>query len=216
MRVVALTSCMLMLSGCLTQNPAPVLLRGEEFFGKKDHGDIGYSLVKDNTADAHHSRTSKRRSAIIVDDIQETNVSGMNHKSSCDFSMPLDGRVVATQEPNGSEGLFCGDGVAIVTKSPATATAASGGKVLYVGKNLKLYGNLVILEHDKYTISMYYHLDTINAKIGDVVTREEALATTSPVKATQPHGDHFFCFAIRHNGKPVEPIQYLKKCKSGR
>ena len=218
MRVIAFSSCMLMLCGCLTQSPAPVLLKGEEFFGKKNQSEVSeYSLVKDNTVATPYSRVPRRRSTIIVDDIPENDVRGTVRTShGCDFSMPVDGKVVLTQGSNAPEELFCGDGITIVTKSQTSVTAASGGKILYVGKDLKLYGNLVILEHDKYTISMYYRLGTTSAKIGDTVTKGAALATVSPVKASQSNGDHFFCFAIRHNGKPVDPVQYLEKCQSDR
>ena len=218
MRVIAFTSCTLLLCGCLTQSPAPVLLKGEEFFGKKNQSEVSeYSLIRDNTAATQYSRPPKKRSTIIVDDIPENEFSSaVRTGHGCDFSMPMNGKVVSTQRASTTEELFCGDGIAIVTKSQASVTATSGGKILYVGKDLKLYGNLVILEHDKYTISMYYRLDTISAKIGDIVEKGAALATTSVIKASpQSSGNHFFCFAIRHNGKPVDPVQYLKKCQSG-
>lgn len=212
-RTVGFSACLLLLAGCLTQNPAPVVLRGEEFYGAKD-ADPRYRVVRDHSS-ASAASSKNKQGKVIVGDIYSTDTPSVAKEYvRCDFEMPLDSGVVASQRFTSTVGANCGDGAAIVVESPAQAVSSADGKVLYIGKGLQSYGNLVILEHDKYTITMYHHLDEINVKIGDVVMTGDALGTTSTISGhVQNQKGHFFCFAMKHNGKSVDPLRHIKECR---
>ncbi|QJC27309.1 M23 family metallopeptidase [Anaplasma platys] len=215
-RTVGFAACLLLLAGCLTQNPAPVLLRGEEFYGTKE-ADPRYRVVRDRGGPAT-AGSKTRQGKVIVGDIYSTDTPSLAKEHvRCDFEMPLDSEVLASQRFTSTAGANCGDGAAIVVDVPTQAVASSGGKVLYIGKGLQDYGNMVILEHDKYTITMYHHLDEISVKIGDTVFVGGALGTTSTVSGhVQNQKGHFFCFAMKHNGKSVDPLRHIKECRKGK
>lgn len=214
-RTVGFAACLLLLVGCFTQNPAPVLLRGEEFFGAKE-SDPRYRVVRDHGS-ATAAGTKTRQGQVIVGDIYSTDTPSVAKEHvRCDFEMPLARGVIASKRVSSTASANCGDGSAIVVDGPAQAVASSEGKVLYIGKDLQWYGNLVILEHDKYTITMYHHLDEVSVKIGDTVLTGDALGTASAISGNvQNQKGHFFCFAMKHNGKSVDPLRHIKECNKG-
>jgi septal ring factor EnvC (AmiA/AmiB activator) len=69
------------------------------------------------------------------------------------------------------------------------------------------YGNLVILDHGEGAYSLYGNLSSLSVARGD---RVEALG---PVGASgrNPSGNPSLYFELRVDGKPVDPLQWLKK-----
>jgi lipoprotein NlpD len=86
---------------------------------------------------------------------------------------------------------------------PIYATAA--GKVVYSGRGLRGYGNLIIIKHNSKFLSAYAHNKTILVSEGEWVKSGQKIAemgnTGSP--RTLLH------FEIRRNGQPINPLIYL-------
>ncbi|ASI47879.1 MAG: murein hydrolase activator EnvC [Anaplasma ovis] len=222
MRVVALILASFLLYGCFTQDPAPVSLRGEEFYGNRERDEnADYRLTRDYSDKGTATTTASKRK-LLVRDISTRGTPPSSAKlkqgpkpspsKGCEFDMPLDGGKVVESGADGGNGPYCNDGVAIFADGIAKVKAAGSGKVMYVGKGLRWYGSLVILEHNKYTISLYSYLHEVHVKIGDKVKKGQVIATITKSSQSADSG-YFFCFAIRRNGKPVNPVQYIKKCK---
>jgi septal ring factor EnvC (AmiA/AmiB activator) len=69
------------------------------------------------------------------------------------------------------------------------------------------YGNLVILDHGDGAFSLYGHLSSLGVARGD---RVDALATVG-TSGRNPSGNPALYFELRVDGKPVDPLQWLKK-----
>lgn len=73
---------------------------------------------------------------------------------------------------------------------------------------LKGYGNVVIIDHGDHYYTLYAHLQEMFRKKGDAVDTGDVIATlgdTGSLKGVRLH------FELRHHGKPVDPVKWLKK-----
>jgi murein hydrolase activator len=69
------------------------------------------------------------------------------------------------------------------------------------------YANLVIVEHGDGAYSLYGHLEALNVKRGDHVDPQTRIGASG----RNPNGNPALYFELRIDGKPVDPLQWLKK-----
>ncbi len=81
------------------------------------------------------------------------------------------------------------------------------GKVLY-SSWFKTYGNMIIIDHGKNYYTVYAHLEEIFKAKGDDVETGEVIATVGDTGSMT--GAKLY-FEVRHHGKPVNPLPWLKK-----
>jgi septal ring factor EnvC (AmiA/AmiB activator) len=102
-------------------------------------------------------------------------------------------------------------------RAPATngieITAAEGSRVLAIHEGTVAFadpftgfGNLVILDHGSRTFSVYANLLEISVKKGVRVERGQAVGAVGQ----SPTGPPGLYFELRIDGKPVDPLQWLK------
>ncbi|MBU2452136.1 MAG: M23 family metallopeptidase, partial [Proteobacteria bacterium] len=73
---------------------------------------------------------------------------------------------------------------------------------------LKGYGNLLIIDHGDNYYTLYAHVEEIFKQKGETVETGEVIATagdTGSIKGMCLH------FEVRHHGKPVNPMKWLRK-----
>ncbi len=87
----------------------------------------------------------------------------------------------------------------------AAVQAAADGEVVYSGRDLASYGNLVILRHEGNYLSAYSKVSEIFVKENQKVKAGDLIASVGKNDA----GSHEMHFEIRRNGEPVNPIDYL-------
>ncbi len=87
--------------------------------------------------------------------------------------------------------------------------AVSDGKVVYAGASLPGYGNLIILKHNDNQLSAYAYNKVIAVKEGQVVKAGQRIAQMGK----NDEGKPMLHFEIRQNGKPVNPLPFLKQEK---
>ncbi|MEM7259356.1 MAG: peptidoglycan DD-metalloendopeptidase family protein [Pseudomonadota bacterium] len=87
----------------------------------------------------------------------------------------------------------------------AGVQAAADGEVVYSGRDLASYGNLVILRHKDNYLSAYSKVSDIFVKENQKVKAGDLIAVVGDAVAegTELH------FEIRRNGEPVDPVEYL-------
>jgi len=87
----------------------------------------------------------------------------------------------------------------------ARVQAAADGEVVYSGRDLASYGNLVILRHEDNFLTAYSKVSDIFVKENQKVKAGEVIAAvgTDKTAGTELH------FEIRRNGEPVNPVEYL-------
>lgn len=90
-------------------------------------------------------------------------------------------------------------------RDPVYATAA--GKVVYSGDGLRGYGNLIIIKHNSSFLTAYADNSAVFVKSGDWVRAGQKIAEMGHAGSQRV----MLHFEIRYNGKPVNPLHYLKR-----
>lgn len=96
-------------------------------------------------------------------------------------------------------------GVDIAGSSGQAVRAAADGVVVYSGAGLVGYGELIIVKHNEAWLSAYGHNRKRLVNEGQSVKAGQQIAEMGSSGATRD----MLHFEIRHNGKPVDPLQYL-------
>ena len=113
------------------------------------------------------------------------------------FSWPTEGKVISTFDS-------ARKGIDIAGQLGQPIMSAGDGTVLYA-KNMRGYGNLVILDHNDGLVSAYAHNKNILVKEGQSVTKGQKIAEmgNSDSDSVKLH------FEIRQLGKAVDPMGLL-------
>ena len=117
------------------------------------------------------------------------------------WSWPTQGKVVAAFNEATNKGLD------ISGTAGQAVNAASGGKVIYSGSDLRGYGKLVIIKHNKTYLSVYAHNSKIIAKEGQIVVAGQKIAEMGNTDSNTIK----LHFEIRRLGKSVDPARYLNQ-----
>lgn len=113
------------------------------------------------------------------------------------FSWPAEGKVISAFDQTRK-------GIDIAGEAGQAIVAAGEGTVLYA-KNMRGYGNLIIVDHSDGLVSTYAHNKTILVKEGQNVAKGQRIAEmgNSDSDIVKLH------FEIRRLGKPVDPVGLL-------
>ena len=114
---------------------------------------------------------------------------------------PASGKVVMTYTT--SEGG--NKGIDIAGSRGQPVYAAGAGKVVYVGNQLRGYGNLVMIKHNEDYITAYAHNDKLLVNNGQSVKIGQKIATmgSSDADSVRLH------FQIRYRATAIDPLRYL-------
>lgn len=117
-----------------------------------------------------------------------------------DWGLPTKGKI-----KNGFNEGASAKGIDIEGTMGQDINAAGAGKVIYNGSDLRGYGNLVIVKHNKDYLSVYAHNSKILVKEGQSVIKGQKIAEmgSSGTDAVKLH------FEIRYQGKSVDPTKIL-------
>ena len=121
-------------------------------------------------------------------------------EDAVDWAWPTKGKVT-----NGFNEGASAKGIDIEGKLGQDINAAGAGKVIYNGSDLRGYGNLVIVKHNKDYLSVYAHNSKILVKEGQSVIKGQKIAEmgNSGTDIVKLH------FEIRYQGKSVDPTKFL-------
>lgn len=96
-------------------------------------------------------------------------------------------------------------GIDYAGKMGTDVTAVASGVVVWAGKRYG-YGNLVEINHGNGFTTRYAHSGQINVKMGDIVSKGQAIAQMgSTGRSTGPHVH----FEVLKNGQAVDPRNYI-------
>ncbi|MFN3471779.1 MAG: murein hydrolase activator EnvC family protein, partial [Aquificaceae bacterium] len=109
---------------------------------------------------------------------------------------PVDGKILKVQR-----------GIEIHTSCSAPVKAVDNGRVIYSGGDLQAYGNMVIIEHDRF-ISLYAYNEENLVRRGDRVSKGQVIARVG----RKNNGDECVLrFEIRNKeGIPLDPTEYIR------
>jgi len=98
------------------------------------------------------------------------------------------------------------NGVRIAADASTPVTAVHEGAVAYAA-TFTGFGKLVILDHGSATFSLYGYLADIDVVSGERVSQGQRLGSVG----TSLDGEPSLYFELRIDGRPVDPLQWLKR-----
>lgn len=115
---------------------------------------------------------------------------------------PARGKIVErfSWKPTGNKGID------IAGRLGSPVRASGPGVVVYSGDGVRGYGNLLIIKHNDSYLSAYAFNQRMLVKVGARVRANQPIATMGRNNA----GRVMLHFEIRRNGRPVDPMRYLK------
>lgn len=87
----------------------------------------------------------------------------------------------------------------------ADIPAANNGRVIFTGE-AGIYGNLAVIDHGLGVMSLYSHMETINIKAGEIVSKGQIIGKTGETGLA--FGDHLH-FGMLTGGVEVTPLEWL-------
>lgn len=102
------------------------------------------------------------------------------------------------------------DGIKIAARAGENVKCVEAGDVIYAGP-FRSYGNVVIVDHGKGFFSIYGFLHTIQAAVGDKLTRGGVLGTAGrDTQQSSGTGQYAVYFETRQGTTAVDPLDWLK------
>lgn len=161
---------------------------------------------------------SLRKAALQLDNqikaIQKGEVATFNEFSFLSYQgrllHPVKGKVISKYGParTGDYKSFTFQkGIDIKVERGEPVKSVFKGEIMFA-QWLKGYGNLLIVNHGDNYYTLYAHVEEIFKQKGETVETGEVIATagdTGSIKGTCLH------FEVRHHGKPVNPMKWLRK-----
>lgn len=120
------------------------------------------------------------------------------------FYRPVDGRVLANFGDNGMGQK--NDGINIAAPAGTSVKVAETGEVVYVGRAVPAYGNIILVKHEGGFVTAYGHLAETHVAKGQRIMRGQPIGTvgtTGNVAQPQLH------FEVRKGKNPENPADYI-------
>jgi len=124
--------------------------------------------------------------------------------------IPVEGEIISEfgSSASGNYKVFTFQkGIDIKVERGEPVKSVFKGEVMFA-QWLKGYGNLLIINHGDNYYTLYAHVEEIFKKEGEAVETGDVIATagdTGSIKGLCLH------FEVRHHGKPVDPMKWLRK-----
>lgn len=123
-----------------------------------------------------------------------------------DLDWPVDGRIVVPFGAPRVGSSVTQTGVEISAVEGASVRAVHGGTVTYADA-FTGYGYLVLIDHGNNAFSLYAYLGSLSVQKGDSVETHTVLGAAGRPPAG---GDARLYFEIRVDGRPADPVEWLK------
>ncbi|MFC1825912.1 murein hydrolase activator EnvC family protein [Thermodesulfobacteriota bacterium] len=125
------------------------------------------------------------------------------------LNMPVKGKITCFFGPYTNEKFGVVNfrsGVIIKAERGEPIRAVHNGRILYASW-LKGYGNMIIIDHGENYYTVYAHAEELFASKGNTIEKGEVVATVGDTGSLVGPGLHF---EVRHHGKPVNPLKWIK------
>ncbi|MEZ4524780.1 MAG: peptidoglycan DD-metalloendopeptidase family protein [Desulfobacterales bacterium] len=125
------------------------------------------------------------------------------------LNMPVKGKIVSFFGPYKNTEfnvMNFQSGIDIQTGMGEPIRSVEEGEVVFA-EWFKGYGNMIIIDHGDHFFTLYAHAQEMFKAKGDSVKKGEMIGTVGDSGSMNGPGLHF---EVRHHGKPVDPLKWLK------
>jgi septal ring factor EnvC (AmiA/AmiB activator) len=199
----------------LVKNTEKVRSKEADLAGKKAEKEALLSSVQNEKSSYEKMlKELKEASRRLLDVIRESEkdtyrakgFSGLRGK----LLWPVEGRIAipygSSKDPRFNTPVFK-SGIFIQTGDDVNAKAVYGGKVVFA-EWFKGYGRLMIVNHGGGYHTLYGSLSEIFSKVGDIINSGQVIGRVGDSGILDTPGLYF---EVRYKGKPLDPVQWLKK-----
>ncbi|MGM0570912.1 murein hydrolase activator EnvC family protein [Marinobacter sp.] len=123
------------------------------------------------------------------------------------LAWPAEGRLVAAFGGSMAQGHLRRNGILVNTEEEAEIKAVHYGRVVF-SNWLRGFGMMTIIDHGEGYMTLYGHSSSLLTSPGEWVRAGETIALAGRTGGTE---DPAVYFELRHNGKPQNPIGWLKR-----
>ena len=202
----------------LAKNTEKVKAKESEMGDRKREKELILSSVRNERA-SHQKMLAELKEAAqrLLDLIRESSKTDTYEAKGFgrlkgSLSWPSEGKVAipygSQKDPQFDTPVFR-NGVHIQTDASADARSVYAGKVIFA-EWFKGFGQLVIVNHGSGYHTLYGNLSEIFSRVGDIIKENQVIGKVGTSGILNAPGLYF---EIRYNGKPLDPIQWLKKKK---
>lgn len=141
--------------------------------------------------------------AKMVISSQPSSVSSLDAQNSdkLTWTWPINGKIM--KRPGGNP--LGPKGIDILGSNGQTVVAASSGTVIFSGKDERIFGHLVIIQHENDMMTAYANNESVNVREGDNIRVGDEIARVGRNR----EGQYALSFQIRRDGEAVDPLRYL-------
>ena len=147
----------------------------------------------------------------IIRDVPHKNISQLSFSAHKGLLIrPVKGKIISLYGPYKNPKYNITNfrsGIDIEADNGEPVRSVFKGRILY-SSWFKVYGNMIIIDHGKNFYTVYAHLEEAFKAKGDTVETGEVIATVGDTGSMT--GAKLY-FEVRHHGKPVNPLPWLKK-----
>jgi murein hydrolase activator len=125
------------------------------------------------------------------------------------LNLPVNGKIISSYGRHRDaefDVMSFRSGVLIRADRGEPIHAVANGTTLFADW-FKGYGNMLIIDHGDHYYTVYAHLEALFKARGDPVDADEVIATVGETATPAGPGLHF---EVRHYGKPVDPLAWLR------
>lgn len=129
--------------------------------------------------------------------------------ASKDYIWPLDKSITRISSyfgPRTLAGVSENHGAIDITAAYGSSIYASNSGKVIVAENHYSYGNYIVIDHGNGTSTLYAHMSSMIAKVGDNVVQGDIIGKVGSTGYSQ--GNHLH-FEVRVNGVRVDPLDYV-------
>ncbi len=170
----------LLLGGCFAKSPKQTVIVVEKSY---------------NLENINHQRLQKSN---IAQPKKLTKKNVVKHKKiqkkSANWITPVNAKIKKGYSKNNS-------GLIFNTRKGQKIRSIRDGKIIYIGNNMKSYGQIIIIRHPLGFSSTYTQTQNLRFALGDLIKQGDVIASTN----NQP-----FYFEIKKFNQAINPLKYLK------
>jgi len=163
------------------------------------------ALSRRKLSSRHAKPGSKLKPSVETPPVPERGFASLKGR----MSLPVRGQILESfgkhKHPEFNSYTFS-KGLSISAGAGTDIKSVYEGTVIFADY-FKGFGNMVIVDHGGGYFSLYAYASRITKKVGAEVARNEAIAVVGDVDSTK---GAILYFEIRHQGKPVDPAEWVR------